>query len=443
MRELKRVLDARGIAILTVGSVIGSGIFLVPSGVLRDSGGSVGLATLAWVLGGILSFLGALTYAEMGAMNPQAGGLYLYLRDGFGRAVAFGYGWTLFLVIGAGTVATLAVASTNYLAALVPMSPAVQKVVAITLAFGTGMLNVFGTDRSTTIVKWGTGLKLAAIALLVLVLPILGSGFRQVDRVWPAAITGSTMSSLGLALVSVLWAYEGWQYLTFMAGETIDPQRNFPKGLALGVVALIVIYVAAATAYIAGIGPTAVAASSRVAADAASTVIGPIWGKLIAIPIIVSMMTAAQANSLASARVYFAMARDGVFFPPMARIHPKYGTPAFAIVAAAVWAAVLAASGTFEVLLKYVIFVGWLFYGLGGLALIALRRKQPDASRPFKVPGYPVTPVLFALSGFAIVINTVYLDPPRGLIGLGAAALAIPVYYVWRAFSPGKGSAGG
>ncbi len=443
MRELKRVLDARGIAILTVGSVIGSGIFLVPSGVLRDSGGSVGLATLVWVLGGILSFLGALTYAEMGAMNPQAGGLYLYLRDGFGRAVAFGYGWTLFLVIGAGTVATLAVASTNYLAALVPMSPAVQKVVAITLAFGTGMLNVFGTDRSTTIVKWGTGLKLAAIALLVLVLPILGSGFRQVDRVWPAAITGSTMSSLGLALVSVLWAYEGWQYLTFMAGETIDPQRNFPKGLALGVVALIVIYVAAATAYIAGIGPTAVAASSRVAADAASTVIGPIWGKLIAIPIIVSMMTAAQANSLASARVYFAMARDGVFFPPMARIHPKYGTPAFAIVAAAVWAAVLAASGTFEVLLKYVIFVGWLFYGLGGLALIALRRKQPDASRPFKVPGYPVTPVLFALSGFAIVINTVYLDPPRGLIGLGAAALAIPVYYVWRAFSPGKGSAGG
>ena len=443
MSELKRVLDARGIAILTVGSVIGSGIFLVPSGVLRDSGGSVGLATLVWVLGGVLSYMGAVTYAEMAAMNPEAGGLYLYLRDGFGRAVAFGYGWTLFLVIGAGTVATLAVASTNYLAALVPMAPGVQKLVAIGLAFGTGIINVFGTDRSTTIVKWGTVLKLAAIALLVVALPMLGSGFHQVDRVWPAQISGGTVSAAGLALVSVLWAYEGWQYLTFMAGETIEPQRNFPRGLAIGVVALIVIYLAAATAYIAGLGPAGVAGSTRVAADAATAVLGPIWGKLIAIPIIVSMITAGQANALAASRVYFAMARDGVFFKPMARIHPRYGTPAFAIVAAATWAAVLAATGTFDVLLKYVIFVGWLFYGLGGLALIALRRKQPDTPRPFKVPGYPVTPILFALSGFAIVLNTVYLDPPRGLIGLGAAALAVPVYYLWRVLAPGTGTTKG
>lgn len=436
MSELKRVLDARGIAILTVGSVIGSGIFLVPSSVLRDSGGSVGLATLVWVLGGVLSYLGALTYAEMGAMNPQAGGLYLYLRDGFGRAVAFGYGWTLFLVIGAGTVATLAVGSTAYLAALVPISPLTQKVLAVLLAFSAGIVNVFGTDRSTAIMKWGTFLKLAAIGLLVVALPLLGHGFSQVEHAWPAEVNGGTVSAAGLAMVSVLWAYEGWQYLTFMAGETVDPQRNFPKGLAIGVVALIVIYIAAATAYLAGLGPTAVVASPRVAADAVNTVLGPVWGKLIAIPIIVSMLTAAQANAMASARVYFAMARDGVFFRPMGRVHSKYGTPAVAIVAAAAWAAVLAASGTFDVLLKYVIFVGWLFYGLGGLALIALRRKQPDAVRPFKVPGYPITPIAFALSGFAIVVNTVYSDPSRGLIGLGAAAAAIPVYYLWRRLAP-------
>jgi basic amino acid/polyamine antiporter, APA family len=430
--ELKRVYTAGTIAILTIGSVIGSGIFLVPSSVLRDSGGSVGLATMIWVVGGLLSFLGALTYAELGAMNPAAGGVYLYIRDGFGRPVAFTYGWTLFLVIGAGTVATLAVAATTYLGEWVPMSPLTQKLVAVALAFSVSAINVFGTDRSTGILKVGTILKVAAIALLVMVLPVLGNGFSQIDRAWPAAVTPALVGSSGLALVAVLWAYEGWQYLTFMAGETIDPQRNFPRGLALGTLGLILIYVAAATAYVAGIGPTAVVESSRVAADAARSVLGASWGKIITIPVIISMLTAAQANAMMAARVYYAMARDGVFFEPMGRLHPRYETPAIAIVAGAVVSAVLAATGTFEVLLQYVIFVGWIFYGLGALAVIALRRSQPDAPRPFKVPGYPWTPLLFALSGLAIVVNTVIQDPMKGAIGLGAVVLGIPTYFLWQ-----------
>ncbi len=432
MAELKRVYTARTIAILTIGSVIGSGIFLVPSSVLRDSGGSFGLATLIWVVGGILSFLGALTYAELAAMNPGAGGLYLYIRDGFGRPLAFTYGWTLFLVIGAGTVATLAVAATTYLGAWIPMGPITQKLVAVGLALGVSVINVFGTEGSTKILKGGTVLKVAAIALLVVALPALGNGFRQIDRVWPEAMTPALLGSSGLALVAVLWAYEGWQYLTFMAGETIDPQRNFPRGLALGTFGLIVIYVAAATAYVAGIGPTAVIGSTRVAADAAGTVLGAGWGKLITIPVIISMLTAAQANSMMAARVYYAMARDGVFFEPMGRLHARYETPAVAIVSGAVVSAVLAASGTFEVLLQYVIFVGWVFYGLGGLAVIALRRSRPEVARPFRVPGYPWTPILFAVSGLAIVVNTVIQDPRRGAIGLGATFLGIPAFYLWR-----------
>lgn len=435
MAELKRVYTARTIAILTIGSVIGSGIFLVPSGVLRNSGGSVGVATTIWIVGGVLSFLGALTYAELGAMNPGAGGLYLYIRDGFGRAPAFAYGWTLFLVIGSGTVATLAVAAATYLGEWIPMSSLTQKVVAVALALGVSVINVFGTARSTTILNVGTVLKVSAIGLLVVALPLLGNGFQQIDRTWPSAVTPSFLGTSGVALVAVLWAYEGWQYLTFMAGETLDPQRNFPKGLALGTLGLIVIYVAAATAYVAGIGPAAVMASNKVAADAARTVLGGSWGKIITLPIIISMLTAAQANSMMSARVYYAMARDGIFFEPMGRLHERYNTPAVAIVSAALVAAVLAGTGTFDVLLQYVIFVGWIFYGLGGLAVIALRRRLPDAPRPFRVPGYPLTPLLFAASGLAIVVNTVIQDPKKGVIGIGATVLGLPAYYLWQRFS--------
>ncbi|MFN0181999.1 MAG: APC family permease [Gemmatimonadales bacterium] len=429
--ELKRVLTARAIAILTVGTVIGSGIFLVPSAVLRYSGGSVTLATGVWVVGGLLSLLGAITYAELGAMNPGAGGLYLYIRDAFGRAPAFAYGWTLFLVIGSGTVATLAVASTTYLSGWIPMSPLTQKVTAVGLAAFVSAINVFGTARSTTILNIGTVFKLGAILLLVIALPLFGTGSGTAAAAVAAAPV-ATIGTAGLALVSVLWAYEGWQYLTFMAGEVVEPQKNFPKGLALGTFALIVIYVAAASAYVAGIGTVAVMGSSRVAADAAATVLGRSWGKLITIPIIVSMLTAAQANAMMSARVYFAMARDGVFFEPMGRLHDKYQTPAVAVLSTAVMAGILAATGTFEVLLQYVVFVGWIFYALGGLAVIALRRRLPNAPRPYRVPGYPWAPILFVLSGLAIVVNTVVQEPTKGVIGLGAVALAIPAYYLWQ-----------
>ncbi len=436
MAELKRILTSRAVAILTIGSVIGSGIFVVPSAVLRDSGGSVGLATIVWIVGGILSFLGALTYGELAAMNPGTGGLYLYLRDAFGSAIAFAYGWTLFVVIGSGTVAALAVASSTYLAVWVPMSPRTQTMVGCFFALLVSVINVFGTKQSAGLLKIGTGIKLGALALLIVGLPALGSGFSTVDRVWPALGTPGLAASTGLALVSVLWAYEGWTYLTFMTGETIEPQRNFPRGLAMGVFGLIVIYVLASLAYVAALGPAAVMASNRVAADAAGAIFGGSWAKVISIPIIISMLTAAQANSMMAARVYFAMANDGVFFKPMAKVHPRFGTPAFALLAAGAWSAILAASGAFDVLLQYVVFVGWLFYSLGGLAVIALRRSRPDAVRLFRVPGYPYTPFLFVLAGFAIVVNTVVQSPQKGLIGLGATAAALPIYLLWRRLAP-------
>lgn len=432
MTELKRIFTWDAIAILTVGSVIGSGIFVVPSAVLRYCDGSIGLATMVWIVGGILSCLGALTYAELSAMNPGSGGLYLYIRDAFGPAAAFAYGWTLFVVIGSGSVATLTVASATYLTVWIPMSPTTYRMVGVLLALLVALVNVPGTRQSSILLKMGTAIKLGAIALLVVALPALGPGFSKMDRVWPVFSTPGLAASTGLALVSVLWSYEGWQYLTFIAGETIEPQRNFPRGLALGVFGLIVIYVLTSIAYVAALGPDGVMASDRVAADAAGAILGAPWARIVSIPIIISMLTAAQALSMMSARVYFAMANDGVFFRRMGNVHPRFGTPAFALLAAGVWSAILAASGTFEVLLQYVVFVGWLFYGLGGLALLALRRSRPEAVRPFRVPGYPMTPILFVVSALAIVVNTVVQSPEKGLIGLGATAASVPIYLMWR-----------
>jgi APA family basic amino acid/polyamine antiporter len=440
MAELKRIFTAKDLAVLTVGGVIGSGIFLVPTSVLRDSGGFVGLAILVWIVGGLLSFLGALTYAELGAMTPEPGGLYLYIRNAFGRPAAFVYGWTLFVVIGAGTVATLTVATAGYLAELVPMSPLLQRIIAAVLALVLAFLNVPSTKGSAAFISFATVLKVGAIAVLVIVLPIKGNGLARVEHWMPTGVSGSLLSSAGLALVAVLWAYEGWQYLTFLAGETVDPQREFPRGLAIGTFALIVIYVAAAIGYVAGIGPDGVLAAKRVAADAAGQVISPLAAKLISIPIIVSMLSAAQANSLMAARVFYAMGKDRVFFQSMARIHPKYGTPAVALIASGVWASALAASGTFETLLRYVVFVGWIFYSMGGLAVIVMRRKAPDLPRPYRVPGYPITPLLFVGSGLAVVVNTIVSDPVRGAIGLGGTLLAVPIYFIWQRFqrtSPG------
>jgi len=430
--ELKRVFTARDVAILTIGSVIGSGIFLVPSGVLRQAGGSVGVALTIWIAGGILSFLGGLTYGELGAAIPGAGGLYLYIRDAYGKATAFAFGWTLFVVIGAGTVATLSVASAGYLAEFFPLSKGAQKLIAVGIALGVSLINIPGTERSAMVLKVATALKVGAIGLLVIALPALGNGLSQIDHWWPTQFTAASLSAAGLGLVAVLWAYEGWQYLTFMGGEIRDPQRNLPRGLAWGIVGLIAIYVSAALAYVAGLGPDAATNANRVAAEAASQLLGPTAAKLLAVAIIVSMMSAAQANAMMTARVYYAMAQDRVFFASMSRLHPRYGTPAFALVTSGIWSAVLALSGTFETLLQYVIFVGWIFYSLGGLAVIVLRIRQPDRPRPFKVPWYPVTPLLFVLSGLAIVVNTVVADPVKGLIGIGATLAAVPVYFLWQ-----------
>ncbi len=443
--DLRRTLTARDVAVITIGTIIGSGIFLTPGTVLTNAGGYVGLSLSVWVVGGALTLLGALAYAELGCMRTGTGGLYAYLRDAFGPVVAFAYGWTLFVVIASGSVAALAVAVGDNLAALVPVGATTKKVVAAIVLAGLALVNVRGTRQSAAVLTIATTLKVGALAFLIVVLPLVGTGFQSVSTAWPEQVNPAVLTAGLAAMIGVLWAYEGWQYATFVGGEVREPQRNFPRGLIGGTLAIIVIYVLANVGYVAGLGPSQLAASSTVAPDAARAAFGPgLAPTLIGIAVLVSVTSAAHGLLLTASRVFYAMARDGVFFRQLGEVHPRFGTPANSIIALAVWGGVLAMSGTFNTLLTYVVFVGWVFYGLGGLCVIVFRIREPNAPRPFKVPGYPVTPVLFVLSAAAIVVNTVVANPIRGAIGLGAALMGVPVFFAWkgrrgaRAVSPGS-----
>ena len=429
--QLSRTLSARDLIVITVGTVIGSGVFLTPGLVMRNAG-SVGMAMAIWVTGGVLSMMGALTYAELGCMRVGAGGLYAYIRDAFGRATAFTYGWTLLLVIASGSVATLAVAAGDNLAAVTPLGDFGKKGVAFAIIGAVAALNVRGTRESTRVLGVATALKVLALAVLIVVLPVVGHGFAEVTTVWPTSVDGSVLSGGLVALVSVLWAYEGWQYATFMGGEVIDPQRNFPRGLVIGTLCIAVIYIFVNVGYLAALGPVRLASSTAAASESVGAVFGPVSARLIAIPVLVSIISALHGILLTSARVIHAMSRDGLFFAKLGEVHPKFGTPANGVIALAAWSAVLAMSGTFEMLLTYVVFVGWFFYGLGGASVIVFRRREPDAPRPMRVPGYPVTPILFVLSAMVIVVNTIVDNPMRGLIGVLATLSALPVYLYWR-----------
>jgi basic amino acid/polyamine antiporter, APA family len=429
---LVRTLGRRDIFLLSIGSVIGSGIFLVPGGVLRQVEGFVLPALLVWFAGGILSLLGALTYAELGAMKPQAGGLYVYIRDCFGRFPAFLFGWTLFFVIGSGSVAALAVAFSSYLGEFFPLTPILAKVVAVFMIAVVTIVNVLGTRRSSNLQNWTTAIKVTGILVMSVVLLFLGSGFSGSGPVlWPQAFSGSLASGFGLAMISVLWAYEGWQFVSYSAGETRDPQRNFPLGLLSGTAALVAIYLITNTGYLAALGPAGVAASDRLAATAVATVVGPIAAKLVAVMILISIFSAANSILLTSPRVHYAMASDGLFFRKLAEINPRFRTPAVAIVASAVWASLLAVTGTFDQLLTYVVFIGWIFYALAAASVFVYRRRLPDAPRPFRVPLYPVTPLLFIAAASALVVNTIVSQPVLAAIGLGIVLLGAPAYFIW------------
>jgi len=268
---------------------------------------------------------------------------------------------------------------------------------------------------------------------------LLGRGFSgNGATLWTTQGGAALASGFGLAMIGVLWAYEGWQYVTFSAGETLNAQRNFPRALIIGSAALIGIYLLANLAYITALGPTNAAKTDSIAATAVTAVIGAGAAKLVALAILISIFSAANGVALTAPRVYYAMARDGLFFHRLAEVHSRFHTPALAVLAGSAWAAALAVTGTFEQLFTYVVFSGWIFYALGAASIFIYRRRSPEATSSYRVPGYPWTPLLFIIAAAALVINTIATQPMRAAVGIGIVLLGAPAYLIWRSPNPGN-----
>jgi APA family basic amino acid/polyamine antiporter len=442
LTTLARTLNFRDLLLLVVGAVIGSGIFLVPGAILRQVDGSVGLAMLVWLAGGLLSLLGALTYGELSAMNPQAGGIYVYIRDCFGPLPAFLYGWTLFFVIATGATATLSVAFSRYCGEIVPLTATSAKIVSLGMIGVIAAVNVLGTRRSADVQNAATLIKVGAVVLMSAALLALGRNYGAASaNLWPTKITGTLLSQFGMAMIGALWAYEAWQFATFSAAEAIDPQRNYPRAFLGGLSFLMALYLLANVAYMAALGPAEAAATDTIAATSVSRVVSSGLAKVVALAIMVSTFSAANSIQLTAPRVYYAMAMDGLFFKKLAKVHPRFRTPAFAVTVGAVWSAVLAMSGTFQKLFTYVIFSGWMFYGLAAASIFVYRRRAPTAERAYRVPGYPWTPLLFVIAAAALVVNTIYstffsmnstATPKEAMVGIGVLIAGLPAYFIWR-----------
>jgi len=445
---LPRVLGLGSIVGIVVGGVIGSGIFLVPKDIAAAVGSPL-LMMAVWVVGGLLSLFGALTFAELGSAYPLAGGMYIYLREAYGPLPSFLFGWTLFLVIDSGAIATLAVAfSSKYLPYLLEqlskylpglrqpggLSPAGQTAIALGLIVLLVLINVLGTRRGAVLQNILTFIKFFALVAVCAVVFLFAPGTpRHFLEPAPQALSLDLISAFGLGLIASLWAFKGWEGATYSAGETKSPERNIPLGLVVGTLIVIGIYIVANLAYLYAFPVDDIARSDRIAASAMQSAVGPLGAAIIAFIILFSITGAANQNFLCSPRVYFAMAKDGLFFKRIAAIHPTYLTPHISILALGLWSVVLVLFfGTFERLFTYVVFGQWLFFGLTGAAVMVLRVKKPDLPRPYKTFGYPVIPAIFILSAAFISFNALLGRPKDTGIGLLVIFLGIPVYFLFR-----------
>jgi APA family basic amino acid/polyamine antiporter len=429
-QELTRALGLSDATLLVIGSIIGSGIFLTPSNIARTVH-SVEWLLLVWVVGGILSFCGALTYAELGAAFPRAGGIYIFLREAYGPLLAFLYGWCAFFVTQSGSIATLASAFSIYLSYLIPMSHLKAKIFAvICIAFLT-FINCLGVRAGAWVQNILTLIKIGSLVGISMVLFFSSRGNLHHFRSDPSHAAPFSLSAFGIAMIAALWAYEGWHLLTYAAGEVQNPQKNITRGLLLGTTTVIFLYLTVNLAYLYVLPLDRIANSSRVASDSMEVAIGPMGGSLIALAILISVSGAMNSNVLAGPRVYFAMARHKLFFTQVARVHSRFQVPVVSILTQGAWAIFLTLVGSFDRLFSYVIFVAWGFYALGGAAVLVLRWKRPELQRPYLTWGYPYVPLLFVVMASSIVLNTLLNDFKNSFWGLLVVLTGLPAYFYW------------
>jgi APA family basic amino acid/polyamine antiporter len=429
--QLEKKLNLFDLTMISIGSVIGSGIFLTPA-LIAGALPSPGWIMTVWILGGVMALTGALTYSELSGMMPRAGGLYVFLAEAYGGLLGFLYGWVCFLVVNTGSYAALAMAFATYFGYFVPLSATGVKSVAIGGIVFLTLLNMRGSKAGAIFSDLFTVLKVIGILGLIAIGLGWGGGGEQVQPLFDTeAIPGGLAGALAVAMVGVIFSCGGWQHATFMAGEARNARRNVPMAMIIAAITITLIYILTNAAYLSLMSPAEIAGSERVAADAVKRVIGPIGGGLIALAIFISTFGTTGIYTLTSPRIYFAMARDGVFFDRIAEVHPRYNTPVFAILSQSIWAIVLILFwGTFENLISYVVFSDAIFFSLAAAAVIVLRWRSPGAERPVRTLGSPVTPLIFIGINAWFVVRIVWEKPLESLAGLGFMLLGVPVYYL-------------
>ncbi len=453
--ELVRDLGPWASAAIVVGTMIGTGIFLKPAQMARE-GQSISVVFAAWIVGAILSIFGALSYAELGAAIPEAGGEYAYLRRGFGPMWGFLFGWMHSIVGRPASAASIAAGGVRFLAFLIPSISApiftlhiaipglthwykpydfvftwAQPLAVVWLVVMTA-INYIGVKFGGAVQVFLTFIKIFSVLLIIGVAFLAPTAAHGADPVWPAAVNGGLLSAFLAALAAALWAYDGWEDLNLVGSEVKDPQKNFPRALVGGVAIVAIIYLLFSAACLRVLPFSRVAGSLHIASEVVEQVSGrgaAIW---ITLAMVISAIGSLNSSVLSGARVPYAMARDKVFFQVADGIHPKFFTPGRALVFQGVLTSLMALTGTFEELTNLFIFATWIFYGLAVVALFRLRKTAPEMPRPYRCPGYPVVPGLFVLGALALTISVLFQDPGRSSIGLVLILAGLPFYRYWH-----------
>lgn len=440
MVELKRDLGVWGAAAIVVGTVIGSGIFLVPKKMVL-SVGSAEMVFFVFVFGGLLSLAGALTYAELAAMMPEAGGEYAYLREAYGPFYAFVYGWTQLWVAKSGSIASLATAFFIYLANFFPglettifssswLEIKSGQLLAMGVIAALGFLNYFGVKVGGGVQVGVTILKVALIAMIIGVGLTFGGG-TVANYTTSIPVSTGGIAGFFAALVAALWAYDGWNNVSMVSSEIKNPQRNLPIALIVGTLTVMAIYLGANLAYFYVLPAEVVASSDRVAAEMMRRIWDAPGANAVSIAAMISIFAALNGSILSGARVPFAMARDKLFFSSIATVHPTYFTPANSIMLLSVWSMLFVLTGRYDQLFTCVIFASWILYGMATASVLVLRRKRPDLARPYKTLGYPFVPIVFVLVAGALIVSTLLESPRESILGLAIIAIGIPFYRHW------------
>jgi amino acid transporter len=429
--RLQRQLGVWSAMAVLVGSTIGSGIFRVPSTIAGEVG-TVGAMAMLWIVGALIALFGALTLAELAALFPRSGGIYVFLREAYGPLPAFLFGWTELLVIRPSALGGIAVLFAEYVKVFVPLTGGQVKMVAAAAIVMLATANIVSLKFGALVQNASTAAKVFTLVGLGVAAFVFGD-FARGSFSQPIEWAPLSWGGFGIALVAVMWAYDGWADLTFMAGEVKDPDRTLPRALLGGTAAVVVIYLVVNTAYLYVLPVAEMPGKPLVASDAARVLFGQAGASIVAAMVMLSAFGALNGSTMTGPRIFYAMAEDGLFFRPIARVHPRFRTPMAAIALAAMLGIGYVSFRSFEQLADAFILGIWPFYALAVFAVFTLRRTRPDLHRPYRTWGYPVVPLVFLLASVAMLLNAALRETRSTLFGFAIILLGIPVYFIWRA----------